>query len=96
MSGKHTDSGPEAEVRYDQWGNRLGPALVYTPASPPTSGKAVWTLVGGILAIILGGFIWGFIALPLGKKAKREIDESNGRLGGRTLANAGLWCAGTE
>jgi hypothetical protein len=57
-----------------------------------TSGKAVASLVLGILSIVFCylGFIPGAIAIVLGVMAKRDIDREG--LGGRGLAIAGLVC----
>jgi len=62
----------------------------YPPPPPPTHGKAVTSLVLGIVSIAACGFFTGIPAIILGRQAKREIRESNGRLGGDGLATAGF------
>lgn len=61
----------------------------YQP-TPQSSGKAVASMVLGILSIIIPwlGFILGIIAIVLANKAFKEI--SNYQLGGRGMAVAGL------
>jgi hypothetical protein len=51
-----------------------------------TSGKAIASLVFSIL----GSGIFSIVGLILGYQAKREIDESGGRITGRGLALAGI------
>lgn len=59
---------------------------------PQTNGKAVTSLVLGILAIIIPviGLILGIIALILGHQSKKAIDENGGT--GRGMAVAGFVC----
>ncbi len=51
-----------------------------------TSGKAIASLIFSIL----GSGIFSVVGLILGYQAKREIDESGGRITGRGLALAGI------
>jgi type IV pilus assembly protein PilA len=53
---------------------------------PPTSGKAIASLVCGILGFFLGSIA----AVILGHMAHSEIRKSAGRLGGAGIATAGL------
>ena len=68
----------------------------YGYAGPaPTPGSATAALVVGIISLVLGcawgiGLLGSPVAWYLGAKAKREIDASNGQLGGRGLAVAGF------
>lgn len=55
-----------------------------------TSGKATAALVLGIVSIVLCPLICGIIGVIIGGQAKREIDASGGRLGGRGMAQAGV------
>ncbi|MEP7051973.1 MAG: DUF4190 domain-containing protein [Pseudomonadota bacterium] len=60
--------------------------------APPTSSEAIGALVCGLLG-------WaclplGFIALWLGFRARKAIQESNGQLGGEGLALAGMILGG--
>lgn len=55
-----------------------------------TSKLAVWSLVMSILGVSGLPIIGSIVALFLGYAAKREIDESDGELEGRGLAQAGI------
>jgi hypothetical protein len=46
--------------------------------------------VSGILALVLAP-ITAIVAIATGATAKRKIRQSNGLLGGKKMANAGLW-----
>ena len=70
-----------------QWG---GQAQWGAQAAPPTAGGATAALVCGILSLVLCGFFTGIPAMVLGRRAKREIEHSDGRLGGEGLASAGF------
>jgi hypothetical protein len=66
------------------------------PQGPaPTDGKAIASLLFGILGLVFGiplglpGMIAGPIAYFLGKGARQRINESKGMLGGASFANAG-------
>ncbi|WP_148575096.1 DUF4190 domain-containing protein [Nocardioides caldifontis] len=64
---------------------------VYTPPpSPPSSGRATTSLVLGIASLVLCGLFTGIPAIILGIKARREIRESDGRVGGDGLALGGI------
>ncbi|MGH3472427.1 MAG: DUF4190 domain-containing protein [Nocardioidaceae bacterium] len=70
--------------------------MSYPPPPPPgypiypqrTHPHATTALVLGILGLVVCGILAPF-ALSIGHKAVREIDQSNGALGGRGSANAG-------
>ena len=68
--------------QYDYQGSR------YTPTK--TSGKAIASLIAGIIGWILLPYIGAFVAIYYGHKAKREIRESEGTLTGDGLATVGL------
>lgn len=53
-----------------------------------TNGKAIWSLVLGILGLICCGFFAGIPAIILGNMAKNEIDAGKGT--GRGMAQAGF------
>ena len=55
-----------------------------------TSGKSTAALVLGIVGLVLCPLICSVLALVFGYKARREIDESGGRLTGRGNATAGV------
>lgn len=63
------------------------PTQVGQVVPPETHGSAIGSLVLGILW--LGG-VGSLIGLVLGVRAKREIDQSAGLLGGRGIAVAGI------
>ena len=54
------------------------------------NGKAVWSLVLGILGLVCCGFLSGIPAIILGKMAQNEIDATGGAQGGRGMATAGF------
>ena len=56
----------------------------------PSSGKATTSLVLGICSLVFCGFLLGIPAMIIGRQAKREIEASQGRLGGEGLATAGF------
>ncbi len=59
------------------------------PPIPHTDVKAVAALILGLLSFLLGPFT-GFAAIAVGALARRDIDRSNGRLEGRSLAAGGI------
>jgi Domain of unknown function (DUF4190) len=67
----------------------------YPAAPPPNHGGALASMIVGIASLVLGctvgiGLLGSPVAWWLGAKAKREIDASQGRLGGRGMAQAGF------
>ena len=72
---------PPPPPGYD-YGSGGGPAGTHT--------KAIWSLVSGIVGILVCGVILGPVAIWLGTTAKREIRESGGRLSGEGMATAGI------
>ena len=56
----------------------------------PNSGKAVTALVLGILGLVMCGPFTAIPAIVVGRNATREIDESQGRMEGRGMAQAGF------
>jgi hypothetical protein len=69
-----------------QWGQQQTP----WQAPPATPGSATAALILGICGLLVCGVILGPLAIVYGNKARREIDSSGGRLGGRGMATAGL------
>src|SRR6516164_414969 len=71
-----------------------GAAAVSQPgrqyAAPETDGKAIGSLILGILAIFPFGFLAGIPAVVLGHMSKSSIAKSMGRLKGDGMATAGL------
>jgi hypothetical protein len=62
----------------------------YGAPSPQSSGKATTSLVLGIASLVVCGLFTGIPAIVLGVKARREIRESNGQVGGDGLALGGI------
>ena len=61
----------------------------YAPQPPPTPGKATTALVMGIAGLLCCPLVLSIPAWIIGHGAVKEIDASNGTLGGRSTANAG-------
>jgi len=57
---------------------------------PRTCGAAKSALIWGIVSFFCFGIITGPIAISYGRKAKREIEASRGRLTGTGMASAGV------
>jgi hypothetical protein len=57
---------------------------------PPTSSKATTSMVLGIVSLVACGLLLGIPAMIVARQAKREIRESQGRLGGEGFATAGF------
>lgn len=66
------------------------PPYGYAGPPPPNNGKAVTSLVLGIVSLVACGLLTGIPAMILGRRAKREIQASEGREGGESLATAGF------
>jgi hypothetical protein len=64
----------------------------YGYAAQQTSGKATAVMVLGILSLVFC-MLLGIVALVLAPGARREIAESQGRLGGEGQIKAGVICA---
>jgi hypothetical protein len=58
--------------------------------SAPTHGKATTAMVLGIVGIAFCPLICSVPAIVIGTRARREIDASAGRLGGRAQATSGI------
>lgn len=59
-----------------------------------TSGKAITSLVCGILSIVMPfiGFILGVLAIVFGILSRNEIKRGEGKIEGGGMATAGLVC----
>jgi type IV pilus assembly protein PilA len=66
----------------------IAPALGTPTGEPPTSGKAVGSLVSGIFGLFV--FPASILAVVLGHMSRSEIRKSAGRLKGSGMALAGL------
>ena len=62
----------------------------YENVEETTSIWAILSLISGIANYVGLWFIGGIAAIITGFIAKNEIEKSNGRVGGKGLANAGL------
>lgn len=62
----------------------------FPPATLPTSSSATVSLIFGILSWVILPVIGAIVAIIAGHMARREIQASNGQLGGSGLATAGL------
>ncbi len=60
------------------------------PATPPTSGMAIGSLIASIAGFIIVPILGGIVGLILGYVAKKQIRESEGTLAGEGLATAGI------
>jgi hypothetical protein len=60
-----------------------------TSAVPVTSGRAIASLILGVLSFVLLPFVGAALAIWLGVEAKREI-RNDPTLGGEGLATAGI------
>ena len=56
----------------------------------PTSGSATAALILGICGFVVCPLICSIAAIFVARSAYREIDGSGGRIGGRSMAQAGL------
>jgi len=73
-------------------GGYLPPGYV---APPPNEGLAVASMVIGIVAMVLScgygvGLLGSPVALVMGRVSMKRIDQSQGQLGGRGMAQAGF------
>lgn len=94
-AGWYTDPDDPRQQRYwdgAQWSEHRTPASGASPGGPAqeTPSAATWSLVLGILSLVLCGLFTGIPAMITGRNATREIDASGGQLGGRGLAQAGF------
>jgi len=60
------------------------------PSPPKTSGTATLSLTAGVLSFLCLPALGGVLAVALGWVAHSEIERSEGRLGGKGLASAGI------
>lgn len=65
---------------------------------PQTSGKAIAIMVLGITSLVLFcgygvGVIPAIVALAMARSTKREIEQSQGRVGGASFLSAGVICS---
>lgn len=65
------------------------PGYGYPAPAPQTPGSATTALILGILGLVMCGIFTSLPAIFVGRNAMKEIDASNGQLGGRSTANAG-------
>ncbi len=60
------------------------------PPVAPNSTLAMVSMISGIVGWVLAPLLGSLVAIITGHMAKREINESMGRLGGDGMATAGL------
>src|SRR4051794_27771267 len=60
------------------------------PATPKTDPLAIWSLVVGVVGLVVFGIVLGVVALVMSYIARRRIAESVNTLKGNGLATAGL------
>ncbi len=77
---------------YDPYQPPSGPGQPGVPYVPPDHPQAMTVLIMGVLGIALCQLL-APIAWVMGARAKREIAESGGRLGGNTAVTVG-WALG--
>ena len=73
-------------------GSYSGPVGGSGSAAPPATSEAIGAFVCGLMA--WGCCPLGLVALWLGARARKAIRESNGQLGGDSLALAGMIIGG--
>src|SRR6476620_6710247 len=80
---------PDPRYGYGPW---AGPGYVgYATPAPPTSARATAAVVLGALSVMAClGFVTGIPAMIVGVSARREIRESQGRVGGDSVALGGI------
>jgi hypothetical protein len=71
-------------------GDQPGGGVVSYEAAPPTSNMALVSLLLGVLGWVALPVIGSVLAVVFGHLALGEIDRSEGRLGGRGMAQVGL------
>lgn len=83
---------PPPPPEYGGYGGYGGQDPYGQPYQPggQTSTKAIVALVLGIVSFFVCGLILSIPAIILAQSARREIDASGGRIGGRGLATAGF------
>ena len=62
----------------------------YYQGPPPTSGEATASLILGICGLLICSLICSPLAIMYGKRARRTIQASGGRVGGDGQATAGI------
>jgi Domain of unknown function (DUF4190) len=62
----------------------------WVQTGPTSSGKATAALVLGIVGLVFCPLVCSVLALVFGYQARKEIDGSGGRIGGRGSAIAGI------
>jgi hypothetical protein len=62
------------------------------PAPPKSNGKALWSMITGIVSIVFcyAGLLIGPVAIILAVQGKKDIKRSNGAQTGAGMATAGL------
>jgi hypothetical protein len=71
-------------------GRSRGPEARNAAAEPPRSGKALASLICGVLGLFLVPLVLPIAAIVLGVMARREIADARGGLTGVGMAQAGI------
>jgi hypothetical protein len=84
---------PAGPQRYDVYGNPITTTLpvIVLQNTTYTSGRAIASMVVGLLSLAIGGPILGVPAMLLSIGADREIARSHGKIGGSASARIGFW-----
>ncbi|MGD1991599.1 MAG: DUF4190 domain-containing protein [Anaerolineae bacterium] len=68
----------------------MGQSYHMSQPSRPSSGLAIGSLISSILGLTFLPTIGSIVGLVLGYMARRQIEESMGRMGGEGMAKAGI------
>lgn len=85
--GYQMPTGGNAGYRYPGMQQPYSP---YGTALPQQSNTALIALIMGILSFVVLPFVGAIVAIVLGRNARREIQQSGGRLSGDGMALAGI------
>ena len=93
MPPRQRGSRPVEPGHYDVFGNPLTTArpVLVLQNTTYTSGRAIASMILGLLSLAIGGPILGVPAMLLSIGADREIALSRGRVGGSASARVGFW-----
>ena len=73
-----------------QWTESRAPGAALAAPKLPNNGKAIASMVLGILGLVILYVVGPILALVFGHMAKNEIERSNGTQGGAGMATAGI------
>lgn len=90
---QRTSDGPHESRRFDVYGNPISttqPVLILQNTTY-TSGRAMASMVLGLLSLVVGGPLVGIPAMILSSSADKQIARSRGKIGGSSSARIGFW-----